>query len=284
MTKEIIGVIHKPSLRDKVIGYIDDTHQNFDSIMIELPPDWHGSDGGFFEPIARHYQERGKRVIPGDAKYWTAVEAPERYTASKIGGYIDDKEIRVRFNILMGFFDGRLIRDRNVAMNAVFQKEKPDIVLVGARHAKYLKRGNKEIPFTYISGGRYSQRLISLDIEMAADRIVRLSDPADREAERRLSRLIEVWTSGYSVLGGLAIGYMDGCGIQHPADLTTLIGTTAGIGGLASGIRIGSDAFSRGEGYPVSQGVGGFLGKGISESLIASASYCAGNLLGKLIH
>ncbi|MFH1064398.1 MAG: hypothetical protein V1729_04925 [Candidatus Woesearchaeota archaeon] len=173
---EIIGVTHSRNEISQVVAmYIDQNHPNLESIMLELPPEYKRLDGNeypFFRPMADYYESKGVRVIPGDRKRWAVMglsydEAVDMYHNNFL------KFITLDYiSTYVGFLNGRLFRDRNQDMDALCKQEKPEVVVVGAIHAKYLKAQNPGSQFHYFTEReRIIRKIVNRSTFRSADSI-----------------------------------------------------------------------------------------------------------------
>ncbi len=152
---EIIGVSHaRKEISEVVAGYIDCKHPNLESILIELSPEYkqfEGNGDDFFRPMADYFESKGVRVIPGDRKRWDVMglsgeEAVDMYHNNPL------KFVALEtVSIYLGLLNGKLFKDRDEDMDALCKQEKPDVVVVGGSHAKYIKEHNPESMFVYFT-------------------------------------------------------------------------------------------------------------------------------------
>lgn len=207
--RAILGVSHIGEFKDDVIRYIDANHPEFESIMLELPPGWEGMQeydfitkkkDPFFKPIAEYYQDKGRKIVVGDTAYRDILKPLEAH----IDGNQNTKELLRYFYTFTGFLDGRVIKNRNEAMQKVFQEEQPDITLVGGMHAKYLKKQNQEIHFVSLKPAHQSlgEKIASLYIDMNADEIIPLDGAGQKKVNREYFRMAQSLLGWSSHLGG----------------------------------------------------------------------------------
>ena len=184
---EIIGVEHEgEEIQNAVIAHIDNSYPNLKKIMLELPPDYEMCKcktysrlyTGWFYDIAHHYERKSVKVITGDKNeggiYNLTLEQvldlsknnPEKLLSmrEKAGG-----DIKSSLKMCLSKkFNRKFIQDRNEGMDEVFKQEKPEVVVVGAEHAKYLKQNNPQAYFScFVTKSlieRYAARYRNADI------------------------------------------------------------------------------------------------------------------------
>lgn len=164
---EIVGVMHSGKLVDAVDNYImRQNPEGVSSIMLELPPNddffkkSQNTGDGFFEELAWRYHRRGTRVIFSDVarrNYWSLsphawfqfVEQRVPNRIAKIARFID--ELVSVPEILINLLGPE--RDKGIV--GEIMSTDPEVVVVGAVHAAYLKKVFEGAHYTYLKPPLY---------------------------------------------------------------------------------------------------------------------------------
>ncbi|HLC85645.1 MAG TPA: hypothetical protein VJH22_07700 [Candidatus Nanoarchaeia archaeon] len=265
MEQVIVGVAHQDHLYPRIVEFLAQRYPSASSAMLEILPDWREYKG-FFPDLARCLEARGARIIAGDLKYWDVFEPAQ---SSKLERLVDDdKELKTMARIAGAAVDGRLLKDRNESMNSVYQQEHPDLTVVGARHAKYLKQKNPGARFIYISSTNIVRRMTGMDIQWRADETIRFPQSTEDFM--------------YQSLGLLSIG----AGLAWGANIVPLgLAALAAPGAYAaySVSRVMKSSKGKEDGLKAAEGCGALIGASMTGALALGAGYAIGAALNSMM-
>ena len=153
-----------------------------DSMMVEIPSDFdilrtalpsiygHVDDLYFF-CLDNKYKKEGTRVIYGDIP----LGKKHINTAIKVA-YGNESQRRVIkvWRSALAFIDALTVHKRDKFMVEAIEREDPQVVVVGRRHADYIKRRFPEVPYVgYQNGGKTPRWLKWFLDDKLPDEIVR---------------------------------------------------------------------------------------------------------------
>jgi hypothetical protein len=250
----LIGVHHEgKEIAQRVIDYVDETHPNLENIMIELPEDWHNLaevGEGFFIDLGLHYEQKGVKVIPGDRLYHQVLDQRDNLKEIEELKAMDsgNKKITMALYLLAKYsltvpikplkiihagVTGKLIKNRNIDMDALLQEEKPEVVVLGGLHTKYLKKQHPELKHTHIGSYDLLDQIVKKVLlrNIDEDILVKEYSPLkSREYQKKFLKLLI--NAGVIAGGNCFLGEMG-------QTVTTMVGTYGMISNLGGTVNYG---------------------------------------------
>ena len=170
---QLIGLLHYECNLPNLIKYIDTTFGTPKSLMLELPPDWRRYENqkhhlNYFMELAGEYEKRGTHIIAGDRNsYAVAARISDKFLGleerlqtepnlplpeklkiiATLSALVVAYNLRTQFNLRVP----SKVRKRNEGFVEAYDEEKPEVIVVGDEHAKFLKSQRPEVPYTYFT-------------------------------------------------------------------------------------------------------------------------------------
>lgn len=201
---DIYGVMHSSeNIRNAVINHIEKNHPNLESIMLESHPDAKKFQSGneFMMAIENHFSDA--RIIHGDLLVHL-VEQPNM-SYEELINYQKAHPIRSRItgsiNSLTSIFDGRMGRIRNKSIHEIFLKEKPDVTVLGAAHASYLRKRVPEANYYHFGPKEIVSRLMGIPFSRGAKESHHIKMGFDLDNKRKYRSSMLLYFASLSLLG-----------------------------------------------------------------------------------
>ena len=170
---QLIGLFHYECNLPKLIEYIDANFGTPQSLMLELPPDWKRYERqnhhlNYFMELAKEYEKRGTHIIAGDRNsYAVAARISDRFLdleerlqtepnlhlpeklkiIATLSALVVAYNLRTQFNLRVP----SKVRKRNEGFVEAYDEEKPEVVVIGDEHAKFIKSQRPEVHYAYFT-------------------------------------------------------------------------------------------------------------------------------------
>lgn len=134
---ELIGVPHHEMYLGIILQYLSDTYvDGIGSLLVELPRNWpdfvkRGLTDNFFHPLSHRLEQRGTRIFYGDR--------PRR---------VPKNRLEERIYKVVSLYDSIATNRRNLSIEAAVNEYEPEVVVVGRKHADYLREKIDRVHYT----------------------------------------------------------------------------------------------------------------------------------------